>query len=258
MESYPVADFAAIKEKLTIEQAAQMLGLQVKQQGAQKRGKCPACATGGDRALVITPAKQLFYCFSAGIGGDLISLVGHIEKCSLADAGKHLADHFGIGNTHSPKPTAPPEQKREPTRHQFDPEAYATRLDASHPALEALGLAPDTLREFRAGYATTGVNRGRLAVAVADKDGNILGFVGRALKDEQPALIAPNGLDLRSVIFNVHRADGEVRMVRDILGVLQAHELGETAICFLTELIEPGQHEHLASLQDQKGFKVFY
>jgi hypothetical protein len=29
--------------------------------------------------VVVTPSKQLFYCYSAGIGGDLISLWGHIE-----------------------------------------------------------------------------------------------------------------------------------------------------------------------------------
>ncbi len=94
-----MADFALIKEQVTIEAAAQFLRLELRPTGAAMRGPCPACGTGGPRALVITPSKQLFYCFSAGIGGDLISLWGHIEKCSLATAGEQIADTFGVGNS---------------------------------------------------------------------------------------------------------------------------------------------------------------
>jgi hypothetical protein len=39
---------------------------------------------------------------------------------------------------------------------------------------------------------------------------------------------------------------------------MRCHELGEVAICFLTDLIEPQQHEQLAALQDQKQFKCFF
>src|SRR3954471_12323 len=92
-----MADFAVLKERVSIEQAAQSLGLKLTPTGAQHRGPCPACGTGGPRALVITPAKGLFYCFSAGIGGDLISFWGHIQKCSLADAGRQIAETFEVG-----------------------------------------------------------------------------------------------------------------------------------------------------------------
>jgi hypothetical protein len=68
----------------------------------------------------------------------------------------------------------------------------------------------------------------------------------------------PRGIDPHSVIFNVHRAEGEVRLVRDIISVLAAHEVDERAICFLTDLIEPPQFEVLASLQDQRKFRVFF
>src|SRR4051794_39552825 len=96
-----MADFAVIKERVSIDQAAQSLGLKLSPSGAQQRGPCPACGTGGPRALVITPAKGLFYCFSQGIGGDLISLWGHVQKCSLADAGRQIADTFGVGTVTS-------------------------------------------------------------------------------------------------------------------------------------------------------------
>ena len=47
-------DFAAIKEKMPFSETIAALELSVKQSGNQWRGGCPACNSGGDRALVIT------------------------------------------------------------------------------------------------------------------------------------------------------------------------------------------------------------
>ena len=63
----------------------------------------------------------------------------------------------------------------------------AARLDASHASLAPLGLSAETLKAWKAGYSNSGTNRGRLAIALPDRDGHILGFVGRALAEEQPA-----------------------------------------------------------------------
>lgn len=178
-----MADFKLIKEQVTIEAAAQFLSLELRPMGAALRGPCPACLSGGDRALVITPSKQLFYCFSAGIGGDLISLWGHIEKCSPADAGRHIADNFGIGNgslvrtsaqVHS-TPTAPPEQKREPTRQPFNPDDYLAKL-VYNDDVAALGINEDDAQALGIGMATTGLHRGRLAIALRWPTGEIAGF----------------------------------------------------------------------------------
>lgn len=153
-----MADFKQIKEQVTIEAAAQFLNLELRSTGQALRGPCPACQSGGDRALVVTPSKQLFYCFAQGIGGDVISLWGHIQKCSPADAGRQIADMFGVGTvTSAPRapvnrsPTAP--QKKEGRvngPHTFDPEAFAAKLQFTE-NVAALGLDETTAREFRIG-----------------------------------------------------------------------------------------------------------
>jgi hypothetical protein len=56
-------DFADVKARCSIEQAAKLLGLQCTEERAQLRALCPACGNGGPRAIVITPAKNLFHCF---------------------------------------------------------------------------------------------------------------------------------------------------------------------------------------------------
>ena len=67
-------DFAELKGKVSFSNTIEVLGLDLKQSGNQWRGKCPACNSGGDRALVVTEGKG-FFCFAASQGGDQIALV---------------------------------------------------------------------------------------------------------------------------------------------------------------------------------------
>ena len=79
-------DFQELKKSVAIEDAVSVLGLALKQSAGQLRGACPVCKTGSDRSLVITPAKQAFYCFGSGQGGDVIALVAHVKACTMKEA----------------------------------------------------------------------------------------------------------------------------------------------------------------------------
>jgi hypothetical protein len=48
-----------LKQRVSIERAAEMLGIKLTKSGPQLRGPCPICKAGGDRAFVVTPAKGL-------------------------------------------------------------------------------------------------------------------------------------------------------------------------------------------------------
>jgi DNA primase len=176
-----VADFGEIKEKVSIEQVAAALGLDSVKSNGQFRAPCRACGTGGPRALVVTPHKGLWYCFSAGVGGDLISLWGHVEKCSLAEAGRHIANNFGIGNvtgrTGPTGQTSPTVNSPEaaPEKGHLKPLDY---LEADHAAVEAVGFAPKTAQQLGIGYAPKGILRGTVAIPVRLEDGTLAGYVG--------------------------------------------------------------------------------
>jgi DNA primase len=253
----PFVDFAELKNRVSIEQAMQMLGFTLSLHGSQYRGACPACKTGGDRALIMTPAKGLFYCFAKKTGGDAIALTAHIRGIPVKEAADQLDRAFRtVQNSTSTvsknRATAPqaPEARKQPA---FDPEAYAARLDASHASLDHLGLSAETLKAWKAGYSNSGANRGRLAIALHDRDGNVLGFAGRSLGDEQPALTIPNGINPQAIIFGGDRVEaGTLYLVRDVLDVLKAHESGVgNCVCFLTE-ISPLQVEMLAALMGDR------
>jgi DNA primase len=79
-------DFAEVKARCSIEQAAKLLDLKTTEERSQLRAPCPACGNGGPRAIVITPAKNLFHCFPSKAGGDQIALVSHVKGVSQKDA----------------------------------------------------------------------------------------------------------------------------------------------------------------------------
>jgi DNA primase len=175
-----MADFTVIKERVSIEEAAQSLGLELTKSGAQFRGPCPACQTGGARALVITPAKGLFYCFSQGIGGDLISMWGHTQKCSLADAGRQIEAAFRIGNVTSQTsarvaPVTVPDTPPAPTQMGLKALDY---LEPDHPSVTAAGFDPEEAKALGIGYAGKGLMRGTVAVPIRDDTGTLLGYIG--------------------------------------------------------------------------------
>jgi DNA primase len=249
----PFVDFAELKSRVSIEQTISILGLNLKLNGNQYRGPCPICQSGGDRALVITPSKGLFYCFAKRVGGDQIALVAHIKNVSLSEAASLLSVNSTVSvsrNSTVPTTVPPTPAVKKPG---FDPEAYAARLDPSHASLVSLGISAETLRMFKAGYASSGSNRGRLALPLHDRDGNLIGFCGRSLKEESPMLAFPNGVNPHEFIFNAHRiSEGELYLVRDPLDVLKAYEAGvENVVAFLTD-ISAQQVEMLAALMDSK------
>lgn len=98
-------DFQQIKASVTIEQVADMLGVELRPAAGKLRGKCPICKCDDARMFVITPAKQLFFCFSEKKGGDAITLVERTRKCTVKEAAETIAAHFGAGKPNgSPSP----------------------------------------------------------------------------------------------------------------------------------------------------------
>lgn len=230
-------DYAQLKQAVTIEQTAQWLGLELKKYGEQLRGPCPLHG-GGDRALVVTPAKQAFYCFCKECmkGGDLIELVAKMRKISTRDAALAIHTAF-IG------PKSAPEHRNGP----MQPLDY---LETEHEVLAAFGLERQTVEHFGAGYASKGLMRGTLAIPVHDVNGALIGYVG-AKKGE--SLRFAKSYDPSTIVFNAHRlqADKLVYLTDDPVKVLIGHQMGMQAIALLAG-VTPQLLSALASIMDEK------
>jgi hypothetical protein len=248
--SYAI-DFNELKQRVSIEQAADMLGLKLTRSGPQRRGTCPICKSGGDRAFVITPAKSVYYCFGCGKGGDAITMAANVRGCSLREAAEFLSGRGGGSSPPAKSDGSRNDSPQPQTEKGLRPLDY---LQAAHEAVQALGVSPETAGYFGAGFAPKGVMRGRFAVPVHDPAGILLAYCGRAVKDESPLLLFPNGFDPRIAIFNANRiVEGDLFLVRDPLQVLTAYESGiENIVAFLTENVTALQLEQLAALMDER------
>lgn len=110
-----------------------------------------------------------------GIGGDLISLWGHIQKCSLADAGRQIADTFRIGTVTGRTSNTVPDHPPAPTQTGLKALDY---LEPTHPSVEAAGFDPEEAAKLGIGYASKGLMRGTVAVPIRDEHGTLLGYIG--------------------------------------------------------------------------------
>lgn len=162
-----VVDFTQLKTLVTIENVVALLNLPLKKSGEQLRGACPICEDDNPRAFVITPAKQLFYCFKCEKGGDQIQLFAEVKKLDVKQAANDLERHF----------------KATPPETAMDPLDY---LQHDHAAVEALGLPAEAAKAIGAGYAGKGVCRGRVAIPIRLPNGKLAGYIGINLAHDQP------------------------------------------------------------------------
>lgn len=268
-ETITKISFAELKKCVSMEQVIGFLDIKgLKQKNARQwKGACPFCKT-PDSFVVNNDGGRdktgAFNCFKCPAGGDQIELVsmmrGHKHKDANGAyaAAKELTEKFPVnGSAHLAEENLKPGTAIEtgPKKASgFDPEAYAKGLDPNHEALSGLGIAPETLRDWRAGYASTGVNKGRLAMAVVTQDGKIAGFVGRAVKDEFPTLTFPNGFAPQALIYGADRVEaGPLVLVRDPIDVLRAIESGcANVVCFLSQEITLQQLQNLNSLMVER------
>lgn len=159
-------DFAKVKAEHPIEQVAERLGLKLRKAGPTLRGPCPS-GQGDDRALVITPAKGVFFSFATQKGGDCISLVALVRGTSLKEAAAWIV------GSQAPEPEK--SIQAEKPSEGFKPLDY---LQPDHEAVVALGIEPEDAKRIGCGYAPRGVLRGKVAWPVRLSDGTLVGYIG--------------------------------------------------------------------------------
>lgn len=165
------ADFAKVKEKVSLEQAIALLGLKMElvYGGSQYRCACPVCEKPEGRSLVVTPGKG-FYCFRSHKGGSVIDLVAHVKRMGLKESASWL---LGEEVTISPVAQEPQEVKKTG----FDAGKYRASLATEHELLTQAGLTKEFCEARGIGVPAKGTHKGLIAIPTTDKDGHIV-YVG--------------------------------------------------------------------------------
>jgi DNA primase len=234
-------------------------------------GACPFCKGKSTRQFQANLAKNAWYCFGCKEGGNVLDFVAKREGVSVRAAALWLDSWFKLGlgegapraEPSPPVATAPPVTE-EPIPAENPPLAFTLKtLDPRHPNLGELGLSPETIERFGAGYCAKGLLKGRLAIPIHGSHGELLAYAGLALDaEEAPRYLFPPKFHPSIEIFNLHRLidvpeeSGRLFLAPDILGVLRLADAGRTAALGLFDgsLSEPQEDALRGALSLYEGF----
>ncbi|MGD1936959.1 MAG: DNA primase [Cyanophyceae cyanobacterium] len=139
----------------------------LKKQGRDLVGLCPF-HDDKSPSFTVSPAKQFYYCFSCGAGGNSIKFLMELDKRSFTDVVMDLAQKYQV-----PVQTVEPEQRQELQRQLSERDRlyevmaiackffeHALHQVQGHHALtyltEKRQLTPDVIQQFQLGYAPGG------------------------------------------------------------------------------------------------------
>ena len=169
-------------------------------------------------SFFLSPSRQTYHCFGCNRGGDVISFVEEIEGLDFQGALKVLADRAGVTLT---REKVGAKDEREAIHHALELatkfyEAVLLKFPEAEKYLEERGLASETIKHFRVGFAPDewrslgdflakkGVSesmmeraglivrspkgfydrfRGRVMFPITDSSGRVIAFSGRILKE---------------------------------------------------------------------------
>jgi DNA primase len=136
------------------------------------------------------------------------------------------------------------------------PLAISLTLKPYHPHLtEVRGLAESTLDQFGIGYANKGIMRGCIAIPIHNGEGDLVAYAGRRLK---PQLIRehgkykfPKGFHKSVELYNLHRAREHLTrgliLVEGFFGAIHVSEAGfPNVVAAMGSELSPWQAELLA------------
>jgi len=144
-----------IKNRLSIEEVVGDY-VQLKKAGRNFKGLCPFHHE-KTPSFIVSPEKQLAYCFGCQKGGDIFKFVQEIENVEFKEALELLARKAGVEL--SPLPQANKSLKsRLFEMHEVATEFYLANLnkpeqEAVRTYLHERGLLDTTIKKFRLGYA---------------------------------------------------------------------------------------------------------
>jgi DNA primase len=133
--------------------------------GGSLKGLCPFHDERSP-SFNVTPARNLFYCFGCGAGGDVIRFVEKIDHLAFNEAVERLAARAGVQLRYEQGGSAPVRQQGQRARlveaHRLAAEFYASLLAESaeaRPARQFLaerGFQGEAAGHFGCGYAPAG------------------------------------------------------------------------------------------------------
>lgn len=180
-----------IKSRLSIEDVVSQY-VQLKQAGKNFKGLCPFHQE-KTPSFMVSPEKQLAYCFGCHKGGDIIAFVEEVEGVEFKEAVEILADKCGI-DTKDYKLTDSKHSKSEKEYiidiHSKAADFYEDKLWNSNDGAKVLdylrnrGLKDDTIRKYKFGLAPDSFEETHMFLVKKGFDRKMLSLGGVAVSKD--------------------------------------------------------------------------
>ena len=227
--------FETVKRSVTVQQAAQMYGIEV------NRGGMACCPFHDDKNPSMKLNEEYFYCFGCGATGDVIDFTARLYNLSPKEAAEKLAQDFGLAYDSQ----APPRRRyfRQKT------EAQKFKEDRDH-AFRVLADYFHLLRKWETDYSPKTPEENpdpRFMEAIQKKDymGYLLDFFLEDSPEEQKLWMAEHQSEIanleRRVKFMADKPTNRERLQEITAGIEQG----------IKELFESGKYMRYLSVMSK-------
>ena len=183
-------------------------------------------------SLTINDDKGFCFCHVCREGGDVIKYVEQRKGLGFVDAANLAATILGVqletdGISVEQQKKIQARRAESVKKLEAEQETYKTNLRDPRAGrvreiLKSRGLSKEASKEFGLGYASSGFFSGRITIPITDYQNDIVGWTGRATKD-QPGKYK-NSADgelfhKKSLVFNEYRAKEAARLAGSLIFV---------------------------------------
>lgn len=271
-------DFKAVKAALTMERVLEHYGLlpRFKRSGDSLSGPCPIHKGSNPTQFRVSISKNVWNCFSeCKHGGNVLDFICKMEAVDIHQAALKAIQWFGLeaeslrsnsGRAASDVPTdagrngssvASGAVRPEPAVEQGPPNKplkfRLDKLEREHPYLTERGLSAETIAEFDIGFCGKGTMEGRIAIPIANLEGQTVAYAGRIPSEPTegvPKYKLPQGFRRALELFNLHRAvkepaDRPLIIVEGFFDCMKLHEHGCRKVVALMGSTLSGAQEEL-------------
>jgi len=222
----PWLEADVIKQQVKIEDVLSYYGLleQMKRNGNRLKSKSPF-RDEQKASFFVNTEKGVWNDFGGrpdNVPGNVIGLVQAIENCSFREALVILSRNFieetinsqdkqeykGLKKAEKDQPASTPKKKKALPKVN-EPWGRVLKGRTKIPFILEKGITEETIKEFGAVYCTSGLHKGRIAIPVRNKIGEILCYAGRAVKktdeEENGKYRFPPKFNKSVELFNIDR-----------------------------------------------------
>ena len=208
---------------LPVSEIVERIGGTLKRVGREFVTHCP-WHDDTNPSLTINDDKSMCFCHVCRNGGDMIAYVQQKQGLSFRDAVDYIAGVFNIVvELDNEDPELAAQQRAEKKRQisllesqqvTFKQNLNDPRAERIKDQLRQRGITPEASREFGIGICSSGAFEGRITIPIHNYKGELVGFVGRATREDQLAKYKNSeNSDLfnkKSLVFNEYRASSAI------------------------------------------------